>query len=128
MTRERLFTVPVGTTLDQAREILHRAKVEKLLVVDADYRLKGLITVKDIQKAINYSERVQGLARPPVPRRGRGHRARCRAARRGAVNGLRRRPRRRHRPRALAGRARHGEGPPPRVPRVDLVAGNVATR
>jgi IMP dehydrogenase len=54
MTRERLFTVPVGTTLDQAREILHRAKVEKLLVVDADYRLKGLITVKDIQKAINY--------------------------------------------------------------------------
>jgi IMP dehydrogenase len=46
--------VPVGTTLDQAREILHRAKVEKLLVVDADYRLKGLITVKDIQKAIKY--------------------------------------------------------------------------
>ena len=54
MTRERLFTVPVGTTLDQARAILHQAKVEKLLVVDADYRLKGLITVKDIQKAIKY--------------------------------------------------------------------------
>jgi IMP dehydrogenase len=54
MTRERLFTVPVGTTLDQARAILHQAKVEKLLVVDADYRLKGLITVKDIQKAITY--------------------------------------------------------------------------
>ena len=54
MTRERLFTVPVGTTLDQARAILHQAKVEKLLVVDADYRLKGLITVKDIQKAIRY--------------------------------------------------------------------------
>jgi IMP dehydrogenase len=54
MTRERLFTVPVGTTLDQARSILHQAKVEKLLVVDADYRLKGLITVKDIQKAIKY--------------------------------------------------------------------------
>jgi IMP dehydrogenase len=54
MTRERLFTVPVGTTLDQAREILHHAKVEKLLVVDQDYRLKGLITVKDIQKAIKY--------------------------------------------------------------------------
>jgi IMP dehydrogenase len=46
--------VPVGTTLDQARAILHQAKVEKLLVVDADYRLKGLITVKDIQKAIRY--------------------------------------------------------------------------
>jgi IMP dehydrogenase len=56
MTRERLFTVPVGTTLDQAREILHQAKVEKLLVVDQDYRLKGLITVKDIQKAIKYPD------------------------------------------------------------------------
>ncbi|MDH4063364.1 MAG: IMP dehydrogenase [Acidobacteriota bacterium] len=54
MTKDRLFTVPVGTTLDQAREILHHAKVEKLLVVDQDYRLKGLITVKDIQKAIKY--------------------------------------------------------------------------
>ena len=54
MTRENLITVPVGTTLDQARERFHRYKVEKLLVVDADYRLKGLITVKDIQKLINY--------------------------------------------------------------------------
>src|SRR5918995_798662 len=54
MTTEPLFTVPVGTTLDEAREILHRHKVEKLLVVDKDYRLKGLITVKDIQKAIKY--------------------------------------------------------------------------
>src|SRR5262250_1453218 len=54
MTREPLFTVPIGTTLDEAREILHRHKVEKLLVVDRDYRLKGLITVKDIQKAVKY--------------------------------------------------------------------------
>src|SRR5438309_5021096 len=54
MTREPLFTVPVGTTLDAAREILHRHKVEKLLVVDDQFRLKGLITVKDIQKAIKY--------------------------------------------------------------------------
>src|SRR5918996_1836689 len=54
MTREPLFTVPVGTTLDAAREILHERKVEKLLVVDHDYRLKGLITVKDIQKAVKY--------------------------------------------------------------------------
>jgi len=46
--------VPVGTTLDAAREILHRHKVEKLLVVDRDFRLKGLITVKDIQKQIKY--------------------------------------------------------------------------
>jgi len=54
MTREPLFTVPVGTTLDGARDILHRHKVEKLLVVDDQFRLKGLITVKDIQKAIKY--------------------------------------------------------------------------
>jgi IMP dehydrogenase len=54
MTRDPLFTVPVGTTLDAAREILHQHKVEKLLVVDRDYRLKGLITVKDIQKAVKY--------------------------------------------------------------------------
>src|SRR4051794_3452599 len=54
MTREPLFTVPVGTTLEQAREFLHRHKVEKLLVVDDRFMLKGLITVKDIQKAIEY--------------------------------------------------------------------------
>src|SRR6266581_6153572 len=54
MTHEPLFTVPVGTTLDAAREELHRHKVEKLLVVDRDFRLKGLITVKEIQKAIKY--------------------------------------------------------------------------
>jgi IMP dehydrogenase len=54
MTISNLITVPVGTTLDEAREILHQKKVEKLLVVDHDFRLKGLITVKDIQKAIKY--------------------------------------------------------------------------
>jgi IMP dehydrogenase len=54
MTKEDLITVPVGTTLDQAKEILHRHKVEKLLVVDRDQNLKGLITVKDIQKQIKY--------------------------------------------------------------------------
>ena len=54
MTRENLITVPVGTTLDEAREILHRHKVEKLLVVDQHFMLKGLITVKDIQKQIKY--------------------------------------------------------------------------
>jgi IMP dehydrogenase len=54
MTKEDLITVAVGTTLDQAREILHQHKVEKLLVVDQDFNLKGLITVKDIQKQIKY--------------------------------------------------------------------------
>jgi IMP dehydrogenase len=54
MTKDPLFTVPVGTTLDEARDLLHQHKVEKLLVVDKDFRLKGLITVKDIQKGIKY--------------------------------------------------------------------------
>ena len=54
MTSQNLVTVPVGTTLDQAKEILHKYKVEKLPVVDDDGYLKGLITVKDIQKKIQY--------------------------------------------------------------------------
>ena len=54
MTKDELITVPVGTTLDQARNILHTHKIEKLLVVDANFNLKGLITVKDIQKQIKY--------------------------------------------------------------------------
>src|SRR5580693_9083101 len=54
MTDENLIAVPVGTTLGAARRILHEHKVEKLLVVDREFRLKGLITVKDIQKAVRY--------------------------------------------------------------------------
>jgi IMP dehydrogenase len=54
MTKENLITVPVGTTLEDAEEILHQHRVEKLLVVDDKYELKGLITVKDIQKKLKY--------------------------------------------------------------------------
>ncbi|HEY1240601.1 MAG TPA: IMP dehydrogenase [Bryobacteraceae bacterium] len=54
MTKENLVTVPVGTTLEQAEAILHQHRVEKLLVVDEHYNLKGLITVKDIQKKLKY--------------------------------------------------------------------------
>ena len=54
MTRDNLVTVPSGTTMDQAAEMLQRHKIEKLLVVDDQGYLKGLITVKDIQKAIDY--------------------------------------------------------------------------
>ncbi|MGH9469720.1 MAG: IMP dehydrogenase [Terriglobia bacterium] len=56
MTKENLITVAVGTTLEEAREMLHRHRVEKLLVVDKDFNLKGLITVKDIQKRIKYPD------------------------------------------------------------------------
>ncbi len=54
MTSRNLITVPVGTTLEEAEAILHRHRVEKLLVVDDNYTLKGLITVKDIQKKLKY--------------------------------------------------------------------------
>ena len=54
MTKDNLITVPVGTTLEEAEAILHQHRVEKLLVVDDHYKLKGLITVKDIQKKLKY--------------------------------------------------------------------------
>jgi IMP dehydrogenase len=54
MTPQPLVTVPVGTTLDEAKVKLQKHRIEKLLVVDDDGHLKGLITVKDIQKAINF--------------------------------------------------------------------------
>jgi IMP dehydrogenase len=54
MTKTNLITVPVGTTLEQAEQILHQHRVEKLLVVNDAYELKGLITVKDIQKKLKY--------------------------------------------------------------------------
>jgi len=54
MTHENLITVPVGTTLEDAEKILHQHRVEKLLVVNDKYELKGLITVKDIQKKLKY--------------------------------------------------------------------------
>src|SRR5262249_20391272 len=56
MTDRNLVTAPVGTTLAEAEAILHRTKIEKLPVVDADGRLKGLITVKDISKRIQYPD------------------------------------------------------------------------
>jgi IMP dehydrogenase len=54
MTKENLVTVPVGTTLEEAEKILQKHRIEKLLVVDQDFNLKGLITVKDIQKKLEY--------------------------------------------------------------------------
>ena len=56
MTKENLVTVPVGTTLEEAERILQKHRIEKLLVVDQDFNLKGLITVKDIQKKLEYPQ------------------------------------------------------------------------
>lgn len=54
MTKEKLITVKEGTNLDIAKELLHQHRIEKLLIVDDDYNLKGMITVKDIMKRIQY--------------------------------------------------------------------------
>jgi len=54
MTKDRLITAPIGTTLEEAKALLHRHRIEKLLVVGEDGNLKGLITVKDIKKAQEY--------------------------------------------------------------------------
>jgi len=54
MTTENLITVPVGTTLEDAKRVLHRNRIEKLPVVGDDFKLRGLITVKDIQKKMEY--------------------------------------------------------------------------
>jgi IMP dehydrogenase len=54
MTKENLVTVPVGTTLEEAERMLQKYRIEKLLVVDKDFNLKGLITVKDIQKRLDF--------------------------------------------------------------------------
>jgi IMP dehydrogenase len=54
MTRENLVTVPEGTDLENAKELLHKHRIEKLLIVDSDGNLKGMITVKDIMKRIQY--------------------------------------------------------------------------
>ncbi|WP_201758468.1 IMP dehydrogenase [Anaerotruncus colihominis] len=54
MTKDHLVTAPVGTTLDDARQILRKHKIEKLPIVDAQGYLKGLITIKDIEKAVQY--------------------------------------------------------------------------
>ncbi|HEX9949419.1 MAG TPA: IMP dehydrogenase [Thermodesulfobacteriota bacterium] len=54
MTKENLVTVPEGTTLEESKEILHKHRIEKLLVVDKEKNLKGLITIKDIEKTESY--------------------------------------------------------------------------
>ncbi len=61
MTRERLITAPVGTDLDEARDILHRYKIEKLPIVDDDFNLRGLITIKDIEKRKKYPNSCKDL-------------------------------------------------------------------
>lgn len=54
MTKENLITAPIGTTVEESKKILHQHKIEKLLIVDDDFNLRGLLTIKDIEKATKY--------------------------------------------------------------------------
>ena len=127
MTKTNLITVPVGTTLEQAEHILHQHRVEKLLVVNDDYELKGLITVKDIQKKLKY------------PNASKDEQGRLRVA--GAIGATgdfleRAAELVKYRVDALAIDSSHGHSTrvleavaecKRRFPEVDLLAGNVAT-
>ncbi|NIJ32373.1 IMP dehydrogenase [Sphingomonas oligoaromativorans] len=62
MTAQNLATVPLGTSQDEARRLLHARRIEKLLVVDGDYRCVGLITVKDMEKAVTYPSATKDAA------------------------------------------------------------------
>ncbi|AWW74948.1 IMP dehydrogenase [Erythrobacter sp. KY5] len=62
MTTENLATVPLGTSQEDARRLLHQRRIEKLLVVDDEFRCIGLITVKDIEKAVNYPSATKDTA------------------------------------------------------------------
>lgn len=127
MTKDKLITVPVGTTLEEAQRILHENRVEKLLVVDENYQLKGLITVKDIQKRLKY---------PNAAKDGQG-RLRCAASIGSSGDFLERAQEMvRRKVDVLVLDSAHGhsvkvlkaaEALKKHLPQVDLVAGNVAT-
>ena len=104
MTKDNLVTAPADTSLEEAERILTKNKVEKLLLVDDEYRLKGLITIKDIDKLHRYPQRLQGRAGPAAGGGG-GRGARLRADRL-AARGRRGRAGRRLGPRAQQERDR----------------------
>ena len=105
MTHGTLVTAPPGTTLEQARSILQRNKVEKLLLIHEDGRLAGLITIKDIDGLEEFPSAARDARRPTCRRCGS---RRPRPRTRGAPGGCRlRRAGGGHRPRPLQERARH---------------------
>ena len=126
--RERLVTVREGTTLAEGKALMHQHKLERVLVVNDAFELRGLMTVKDITKQTELPERRARRARQAARRR-RGRRRRGhRRARRAAGEGRRRRDRRRHRARPQRGRARaRALGQAATIPHVDVIGGNIAT-
>ena len=104
MMTTKLVTVPEGTGVEASKELLHQHRIEKLLVVDGAGKLKGLITIKDIEKAQQHPNAVKDEHGRLRVGRGGGHRAGSGRAGLGAAGRRLRRHLRRHRPRALARR------------------------
>jgi IMP dehydrogenase len=127
MTHEGLVTAPVGTTLEQAKAILHKHRIEKLLVVDEEGNLKGLITVKDIKKAQEYpvacKDRLGRLCVAAAIGSGPDLDARCDALVAAKVDVLCLDSSHGHSEVVMAAAARVKQ----RFPGVPLIAGNVAT-
>ncbi len=103
MTHKNLVTVRESVDRDEAKRLLHQHRIEKLLVVDDEYRCVGLITVKDIEKAQLHPNASQGRARPAARRRRRRHGQGRTRTRRGAVRRRGRHHGRRYRARPFGG-------------------------
>ena len=129
MTAEGLVTAAVGTTLDEAKAILQQHRIEKLPLVDADGRLAGLITVKDIQKRQEFPNatarrRAVGCGAPPPSASATTSRSGSRRSSRMGVDAVVDR----HRPRPLGRRrSRRSSGSRRSWPDLPVVAGNVVT-
>ena len=106
--KERLVTVRENAPKDEVLALLHKHRIEKVLVVTGDHELKGMITVKDFQKATEFPNACKDNGREPARGRGGGHGTRHFGSRRGAARSGRRRRGRRYLARPLARRARDG--------------------
>ncbi len=115
--KERLVTVRENAPKDEVLRLLHKHRIEKVLVVNGGFELKGMITVKDFQKATEFPRACKDEQRTPARRRCGRHLARHDRARRGAARGGRRRDRGRHLARPFARRARDGRAHQARVAR-----------
>ena len=127
MMTKKLITIAEGTSVESAKELLHRNRIEKLLVIDGGGYLKGLVTIKDIEKAQAHPFAGQGRLRPAARRRGGRRGIGPRRARRRAAQGGLRRHLHRHRARPLARRHPGGRRRPRNFPKAQIIAGNVAT-
>ena len=127
MTSKNLVTAPVGTTLEEAKKLLAAHRIEKLPIVNDQFELCGLITIKDIEKTTKYPNSAKDCGRPPAVRRRRRADVRLYGARGRADRRQGGRDLHRYRARAHQGRDRSAESHPQGVPDIPVIAGNVAT-